>query len=516
MTDKILNKSEDLSGAPSGQFLGLFKAIAFKADLDNINLEEEIRHDVTERPTRKHFAVKLSERVCEISEGSKFRFGRVNKFPRYFNGTHWENILTEDLARFASKVGEHLQIDKYEAKYFKFADEAAQQIIKDMREYIPEAGGPFLLNCKNGTLEITPQGVTLREHRPEDCLLYCLPYEYKEGATAPKFEKFLREILPDSKDSYNVQEFFGSCFAPAINHEKLLYLYGQTGSNGKTTLLKILSAAIGRENVVNIPLESLLVPPDQGGTGETSRAALEGKILNVCGEVGKKLGDSTILKQLSSREALTVRRPYEKETHTLAAGSYARLCFSCNELPVFAGAYKAEARRFLFVNFTQQITGDKVNRGLADEIIAEELPGVLNWIIKGLQRIARQGGKFTPNPNSEEVEARFLEGSNSVIAWLEEFSIMPDTEDNRKKYKVGYTRPLADRWEIKAKDLYKGSPTAYVDNYCQFCSDSGRMPLGRNGFLEQLRAANFQTGARTAGERAVPVIVLRNQEQQES
>lgn len=515
MTDKIFNKSEDLSGGYSGQFLGLFKAIAFKADLDNINLEEELRQEGTDRPTRKHFTVKLSERICEISEQSKNRFGRVNGKPRYFNGTHWEKVQTEDLARFASEVGEHLQIDKYEAKYFKFADEAAQQIIKDMREYIPETGGPFILNCKNGTLEITPQGVTLRGHRPEDCLLYCLPYEYQEGATAPKFEKFLREVLPDPKDSCNVQEFFGSCFAPAINHEKLLYLYGQTGSNGKTTILKILSAAIGRENVVNMSLESLLLPPDSG-TGEASRAALEGKILNVCGEVGKKLGNSTILKQLSSREALTVRSPYEKEPHTLAAGSYARLCFSCNELPVFAGAYKAEARRFLFVNFTQQITGDKVNRGLADEIIAEELPGVLNWIIQGLQRIARQGGKFTTNPNAEAVEAEFLEKSNNIIAWLEEFGIMPDTEENRKKYKVGYTKPLADRWEIKAKDLYKGSPTSYVDSYCHYCLESNLTPVSKNSFLFRLRAANFQTGARTAGARAVPVIILRNQEQQES
>lgn len=59
--------------------------------------------------------------------------------------------------------------------------------------------------------------------------------------------------------------------------------------------------------------------------------------------------------------------------------------------------YNGFYRRFLIDSFNVQIPKNKINPNLAKDIISNELPGIMNWVLKGRERL-RMNGKFTDSP----------------------------------------------------------------------------------------------------------------------
>ena len=53
-----------------------------------------------------------------------------------------------------------------------------------------------------------------------------------------------------------LQEWFGYCLIPETNQEKMVWMVG-SGANGKSVILGILSAIVGKENVSNIMITDL-------------------------------------------------------------------------------------------------------------------------------------------------------------------------------------------------------------------------------------------------------------------
>ena len=498
-----------LASTPCAELLQIIAERVTAADESGqpLNVEDLLKAEGIKNPQKVQRCSKFIELIQAVTKDSGHPLAVVNGRICYYNGIYWEYVNNLDFGYFLTRAALLLGVDRYNAIYCDFVNNAAKSFEIACRADIVPRAAANLLNCKNGTVEIHADGTAeLRGHSWRDGLLNVLPYDYDPQATAPRWARFLNEVLPDDRDQANLQEYCGSLFAP-INHEKIAYLYGATGRNGKTTAKDIICAVLGNANVSNESLESLT---ERGGTGEAARAALEGKLLNACGEVEHKISSSSILKKLASRERLAVRPPYQ--SHTREISDYARLLFCANDLPVFTqGAASAEARRFLFIEFAQRIPAAKVNRNLAREIIAEELPGVLNWMIEGMKRLVAQGGAFTPNPNAEIITAQFLEGSNSVFAYLRNYGLKPVTRGNKIKY------PHAREIQIENGALYGNklefAAPAYesIDSYTQFCRVNGRLPQGRNTFLQSLQQLGYST-KRTERGRCVEFLVLSAEE----
>jgi D5 N terminal like len=54
-----------------------------------------------------------------------------------------------------------------------------------------------LINFSNGTLEIGGEREALRAYSKGDLLTYQLPFDYKEAAKRPLFDRYLARVLPD-------------------------------------------------------------------------------------------------------------------------------------------------------------------------------------------------------------------------------------------------------------------------------------------------------------------------------
>ena len=93
------------------------------------------------------------------------------------------------------------------------------------------------------------------------------------------------------------------------------------------------------------------------------------------------------LKQLVSGEPVGARLPFGNPFNLI---HYAKLIFNCNSLPKDVEHTNAYFRRFLIIPFKVTIPEEEQDKELAKKIIKDELSGIFNWILEGLNRLLIQ------------------------------------------------------------------------------------------------------------------------------
>lgn len=270
-----------------------------------------------------------------------------------------------------------------------------------------------LINLNNGTLEVLPTGETkLNQFRHGDMMTYCLPYDYKENSKGDIFMAYLNRVLPDRQSQAVLQELLGSIFVKSINLEKIGVLLG-SGANGKSVLLKVITALLGDSNVSKMDLKALTTDRN----ADNNRSHLMGKLLNFAPEINAK-GEQAhdLIKRMASGEDIQVKMLY-KDTITIR--DYAKLIFNANSLPTDNEISDGYFRRWLIIHFDQTIRDDEKDPELANKIISNDLPYVLNWIIEGAKRIAKNKA-FSTCIKSDELLAEYQRDSDVVALWVDD------------------------------------------------------------------------------------------------
>jgi putative DNA primase/helicase len=241
----------------------------------------------------------------------------------------------------------------------------------------------------------------------------CIPFSYDSDATAPLWQKHLDRALPNPEK----QRYLAMCLALPFYHgkiEKAPILYGQRDT-GKSTTLDVFKALIGRENFTTETLATLTKTDNQG---LFARARLNGKLVNIASDISTAINDEGMAKMLISREEVPARHPYGLKGFDIR--NYARQIFALNELPHQFFTDAALTKRAAIILFDQQIKAEDIDTGFTEKIIADELPGVLNWIITvGLDPLLEIARFNTPQCCIEEME-KIRREVDPVSAWLAE------------------------------------------------------------------------------------------------
>ncbi len=236
------------------------------------------------------------------------------------------------------------------------------------------------INFKNGTLDLC--NMKFGPHSYSNFLVYVLPFNYDPNATCPVFHRYLDEVLPE-KDVQNVlAECVGYVFTQ-LKLEKVAFFYGK-GRNGKSVFLEIVEALVGLDNVSHESLSDLC-----GSGGENHRANIIGRLLNTCSDVSPSALQGDYFKRLASREPISAKILYKD---VVSSSDYGRMMFCLNELPKTTDNSDGYYRRMLIIPFDVQIPKEKVNPRLAAQIIATELPGIMNWALDGRDRLIQNNG----------------------------------------------------------------------------------------------------------------------------
>lgn len=413
--------------------------------------------DSEEKPKANHFYIITVEQVLLTAKQNKWGICQRHDFTYLYNGSYWSLLESEDLKAFLGKAAEKLGVDRYKAIDYRFREHLHKQFMASANLPSPEqADGKVLVNLQNGTFEITAKGTALRAFNRNDFLTYQLPFEYSPKSKAPLFEQYLNKVLPDGESQNILAEYLGGLFIHRshLKLEKALLLYG-TGANGKSVFFEVVNALLGHENVSSYSLQSL--------TNENGyfRAKLANTLVNYASEINGKL-EASIFKQLVSGEPVEARLPYG---NPFTLTDYAKLIFNCNELPREVEHTNAFFRRFLIIPFGVTIPEKEQDKELSKKIIQQELSGVFNWLLKGLDRLLKQK-KFSHCKASEQALNDYEKESDSTKLFLEEMEYSPSPTEY-----------------AKLKDLYI--------EYRTFCIDDGFRAVSKSNFIKRLQNARI-------------------------
>lgn len=268
----------------------------------------------------------------------------------------------------------------------------------------------FVMVCNNGRLDIRTK--RLEPFSPEFISFTKLPVTYDSQARSDILEKTIGKVFCGDEEVISLfYEMVGYALMKN-NRFRKGFLFVGGGANGKSTILNMLKRFFGDANTSTIELAKL---GDRFNTAE-----LEDKLVNIGDDIDKgKIEATGVLKKLFTGESLTVEH---KQENPYTMRSYAKLIFSCNELPYVADDSYGMQSRLVIVPFNATFTADDADFDpfIEDKLTSQEaLSALLNKALDGLRRLlARQG--FTLPKKVVEATERYRIENSSVLSWAEE------------------------------------------------------------------------------------------------
>jgi putative DNA primase/helicase len=437
--------------------------------VDTIDFRQEAEFtDEDGKLNKKHFVVITIDKILDLAKANNWGLCKKYDFIYLYNGAFWSQLDESELEAFLGKAAQKMGVSKFDAHYHRFRDELLKQFMSIAHLPTPEqTEGLVLVNLKNGTVEINPESdkkVDVREPKRTDFLTYQLPFRYDKGATAPRFKRYLDEVLPDKDMQKILAEYIGYVFirSSTLKLEKALILLG-SGGNGKSVFFDTVNHLLGDKNVSTYTLQSLT---NQNGY---YRAKLANRLVNYASEINGNM-ETSLFKQLVSGEPVEARLPYGEP---FILKDYAKLIFNCNELPSDVEHTNAFFRRFMIVPFDVTIPEAQQDKQLAKKIIQSELSGVFNWVLDGLQRVLQQKD-FTQCDAVTDQNKKYRKESDSVQLFISE-----------RGYKDHLTKTTL------LKELY--------GKYKRFCEADGYRPTSKRTFSLRLENAGYHKERITAG-----------------
>ena len=319
---------------------------------------------------------------------------------------------------------------------------------------------PYLVNVRNGLLDI--RDMSFKEHTPSYLSTVQLNVEYNPQVDCPQFKKFLNEVL-DCKLIPLVQEIVGYLLTTNTASQKAFVFWGPART-GKSTLLWVVEyLLLGKKNVSNIPWQEI---GDKFKTAE-----LLGKLANVFSDLpSKSIDDTGIFKVVTGEDYLMAEK---KNKNPFKFKPFARLVFSCNELPRnYVDRTEGFYRRLIIVPFNRQIEKSKIDKALKYKF-QEEKEGILNWALEGLKRLYENNFEFSENELTDGVKKEYKRENNNVISFVEEC--------------------------CELDGLFSCSRIEIYEAYKEFCVEAGLKALSQIKFNKELEG-NFNITRSRSGK----------------
>ena len=319
---------------------------------------------------------------------------------------------------------------------------------------------PYLVNVRNGLLDI--RDMSFKEHTPSYLSTVQLNVEYNPQVDCPQFKKFLNEVL-DCKLIPLVQEIVGYLLTTNTASQKAFVFWGPART-GKSTLLWVVEyLLLGKKNVSNIPWQEI---GDKFKTAE-----LLGKLANVFSDLpSKSIDDTGIFKVVTGEDYLMAEK---KNKNPFKFKPFARLVFSCNELPRnYVDRTEGFYRRLIIVPFSRQIDKSKIDKALKYKFQREK-EGILNWALEGLKRLYENNFEFSENELTDGVKKEYKRENNNVISFVEEC--------------------------CELDGLFSCSRIEIYEAYKEFCVEAGLKALSQIKFNKELEG-NFNITRSRSGK----------------
>lgn len=413
----------------------------------------------------------IADHLLALAKREGFEFASYRDDLYIWNGMNFEKLAPHQIIRFivdwmedrqAGSVNQKQRtpdmVDKI-IKHLKYKGTHLEPIIKHQND-----NGIRVINMLNGALVVFESGKHLFKniHDPRDGCTSVLEVEYKPEAKAPKWNRFLERVLPDEVERKALMQFFGYTLYPKHLYETFLFLYGESGANGKSVILETMRKCFGDDMVSHLDLQQFEGHQIVG---------LEGKLLNIGAEIdARNLNDGQFatLKKASGGEPLFLN-PKGTAGYNIQGQSIPKFVFAGNSKPR-AGMDGGVFRRMIFLNFNTEIpTNERVEK--LSERFNDEMGGIINLALGELTGLIKTG-KFAESEGMTKAKDEYKTQTDPILAYVGEHITVNEERMIPRKY------------------IYA--------HYKAWCEDSGHHPMAQKTFLERLFKNRAYTEKRVA------------------
>ncbi len=285
---------------------------------------------------------------------------------------------------------------------------------------------PLVLNFTNGTLGLK-KGEFSASHRRELFQNIQFPYDFNRDSLCPNWDLFLESLEFDPDTLSRLQEWAGYCLLPMVygNLQKSLFFIGE-GANGKSVFLETLAAVL--DNVSHLELSELF--------DRFKIAELEGKLANICTDVETSKVMDARFKKIVAGEPQSAERKFKEP---FEFQPFAKILFSANDFIPTKDRTHGYYRRFDILKFNRIFKTEEQKPELLQEL-KEEVPGIFNWALEGLNRLSQKNWRMTKSSYMENCHNDFIRATNPLQLFIEEECVVEvnasvDSNELRSSYK---------------------------------------------------------------------------------
>lgn len=352
-----------------------------------------------------------------------------------WTGVYWraapdvelEHLAKETVKALASEVGDHPE----PAEFFKFCAVSQQaKMVRNMvtlaqsdpRVYVPSTEldkHSHYLGATNGVIdlrtgELLPPDPELRI----TCTTGC---EYDPDATAPLWEQTVSDVFNGDSDMVEFFQRLVGYSAMGNPTQDVMAIPFGNGSNGKSTLLGTVRKAFG--SYAKAAEATSFVSEGKGGGGaggaREDLVRLKGARFVYVNEPDEnsELREGAV-KSMTGGDAITARGLYNKNTVEIMPTWV--VFMPTNHKPIIKGSDHGIWRRIMLLPFTRSFDNDPTVKKdpYREEKLHEELPGVLNWIVRGAMAYQKVG--LAPVGSVLKARDDYREDMDLLAEWLNE------------------------------------------------------------------------------------------------
>ena len=375
------------------------------------------------------------------------------------DGTAQIMELAKQVARDIYKEGEALDDDDARvaiARHAKASHQAPRlkamlELALSLPALVTEAklldAHDMLLGVANGVVNLKTG--KLQPARREDLMTRHSPVEFDPKAKCPLFEMFIDQVTGGDKAiARYLQRVVGYALSGATSEQCLFFLYGN-GANGKSVFLNVVKALLGSELAKQTAAETLMAKRSSQTNDLASLHSVRAAIANEV-EDGTQLAEA-LVKQMTGGDAVKARFHYQEFFEFVPKF---KLFIAGNHKPIIHGRDNGIWRRIRLIPFEVTFAAGQQDRHLLENL-RSELPGILNWAIKGC-RDWQKMGLATPKVVADAVDG-YRQEMDIIGQWVED-----------ERFEKG------PRFETKAGEAYQ--------SYKFWCERNGYRPMAAGTF----------------------------------
>ena len=315
---------------------------------------------------------------------------------------------------------------------------------------------PYNIVFKNGTLNLK-NGKFENKFYKDDFNTIVIPHNYIEDAEKPfNTFAFLNMITDNIEEIGFIFEWIGYLLVKSYPITKMLFLVGD-GGNGKSTLIKLMTAVVGKDNTSAVSMKSLV-------NNRFQTALLYNKLFNTVADIGADFfDDNSILKALTGDDTITIERKGENGFPYL---NFAKMTYSCNKLPKFKDTSGGLERRPIVLNLNKDFmnivkdSGMHINDIIQDE---KEIEKIISYSVYKFMQVMENNNTFTESQSMRQAKSEWL-NDDPLVDYIEEV------------------------FEVTGKKENIVSMADFMTYYKHYCIDRNYKPLSQKNVIEAIKS----------------------------